>query len=254
MSNFFGNLRTDLAAELTKSKVTKLNEHVSRTDVTVDEEAAKRLNKPVGNYTTIMSSVIARGEPDWYPRLKNALTACLKEYVGDYETCLVVGLGNPNMTADALGAMVTERVHVTRGLVGDSGGVATLAPNVLGVTGVESYDVIKGVVERVKPDIILAVDSLCAASSERLATAFQITDGGIAPGSGVSNYRFSLDKNSMHCRVVSIGVPLVVYASTIAREAGADTDSELIVTPKDVDLIALECAEVISGAINAALS
>lgn len=121
--------RTDLASELIKPKVTKLNEHVSRTDVIVDEETAKKIGKPAGNYTTVVSSAVAKGEREYYDKLVSALKDALSEYVGKPETCLVVGLGNPSMTADALGGAVVKRIKVTRGIESDDGkGVCTLCP------------------------------------------------------------------------------------------------------------------------------
>ena len=246
--------RTDLASELVRPRVIKLNEHVSRTDVTLDEAAAQALGKPQGRYVTVSGNAIIRGEREYYPRLIRALSDALREFTQYPETCLIAGLGNPSMTADALGASVVKRVTVTR-VSGKAGGVCTLCPSVSGVTGVESFDVIAGVAAVVKPSLIIAVDSLCAAASDRLASAFQITDTGIAPGSGVGNHRFRLDRESLGCPVIGVGVPLVVYASTIIREAGAEpTESDLIVTPKDVDLIIEDCAAVIASAIDNALS
>lgn len=246
--------RTDLASELIKPKITKLNEHVSRTDVIVDEETAKKIGKPAGNYTTVVSSAVAKGEREYYDKLVSALKDALSEYVGKPEICLVVGLGNPSMTADALGGAVVKRIKVTRGIESDDGkGVCTLCPNVLGVTGIESYDVIKGAVDRVRPDLIIVIDSLCAAASERLASVFQISSAGITPGSGVSNFRFRIDRESMNTAVISVGVPLVVYASTIVKEAAgeaAEVGAELIVTPKDIDLIVEECAYILAKALN----
>ncbi len=254
MNSIRAKKRTDLASELVRPRVIRLNEHVSRTDVTLDEATAEALAKPPGRYVTVSGSAIIRGEREYYQRLVRALSDALKEFVGSPETCLIVGLGNPSMTADALGASVVKRVTVTR-IPGESGGVCTLCPSVSGVTGVESYDVISGVAAIVKPSMIIAVDSLCAAASDRLASAFQITDTGIAPGSGVGNHRFRLDRASLGCPVIGVGVPLVVYASTMIREAGAEpTESDLIVTPKDVDLIVGDCAAVIATAIDAALS
>lgn len=245
--------RTDLASELVRPRVTRLNEHVTRTDVKLDDEAAKAIGKPPGRYVTVAGSAIVRGEREYYSRLVRALSDALGEFTGKPETCLIAGLGNPSMTADALGSAVVKRVTVTR-VSNESGGVCTLCPSVSGVTGVESFDVIAGVTSVVKPSLIIAVDSLCAASSDRLASAFQITDTGIAPGSGVGNHRFRLDRSSLGCPVIGVGVPLVVYASTIIREAGAEpAESDLIVTPKDVDLIVEDCAAVLAAAINSAL-
>lgn len=250
MSTIKASKRSELASELLKSRFIRLNEWVEQTTVDLDEETATKIGKKAGKYVTLLSSVVAKGEREYYKRLENALSRALADMLGKPQTVLVVGLGNPSMTADALGKSVIERVRVTRGLNEDASCmVCTLCPNVLGVTGVESYDVVRGVVDRIKPDVILAVDSLCASSPSRLLTAFQLTDTGIAPGSGVNSFRFRIDKESMGVRVISIGVPLVVYASMLLDS----NEEELVVTPKDVDILVEECAEVIAGAINDAL-
>lgn len=256
MSSFSPVLRTDLASEAVKIKPVRLDEHVSRADVTLDEASAKELGKAAGRYTTLFSRAVARGEREYYGRLIKALAAALREFVHGARRPMVVGLGNPAMTADALGSEVVKRVRVTRGMAdGSEDGVCVLSPNVMGVTGIESFDIVRGTAERVKPDLVIVADSLCAAASERIASAFQITDAGITPGSGVSNFRRRFDRATLGTEVVSVGVPLVVYASTLIREAGGEwgSDGELVVTPKDIDLIVGDCALVIASAINKAL-
>lgn len=255
MSTFYGSKRTDIASETVKTRVKRIGERIERTDVTVDERAAKRLKKAPGRYTAVSCRAVADGDRTLYGRLISALADALDEYVRGENDCLVVGLGNPAMTADALGSEVVKRIDVTNE-DGSPSGIRTLCPNVSGVTGVESFDVVKGVCDRVSPRLVIVVDSLCAASGERLSAVFQISDAGITPGSGVSNYRFRIDENSIGARVVTIGVPLVVYATTLVREAAgdeSDCDGELIVTPKDVDAIVVECAYIIASAINRAL-
>lgn len=251
MRTFRGSGRTDLASEIVRTRPKKLGGDISRTDVTLSEHDSVRLGKPAGRYTTVSSRAAADGDRELYPRLIAALGSAIGEYAAGARTTLVVGLGNPAMTADALGSAVVKRVRVTR----DGGeGVCTLAPNVLGVTGIESFDVVKGAADRISPDLIIAVDSLCAAASDRLATAFQVSDAGITPGSGVSNFRYRIDRAAMGTRVVSVGVPLVVYASTLVREAsGRSGESELIVTPKDIDAIVEDCAYIIAAAIDKAM-
>ena len=253
MRFFRPSKRTDLAYELVKSKLTTLNEHVSRTDVTLDNDSAIRIGKRAGKYVTLVSPVVAKGQQEYYRRLEKALADAIKEFVGDGKTYLIIGLGNPSMTADALGKSVVERIKVTRGFSLGKREICTLCPNVLGVTGIESFDVVRGVVKQIKPDFIIAVDSLCAASSERLCTAFQLTDTGIAPGSGVSNFRYRIDSESMGVPVLSVGVPLVVYSSTLTGEKVDESEDDLIVTPKDIDVLVEECAEIIASAINSAL-
>jgi spore protease len=139
-----------------------------------------------------------------------------------------------------------------------------MTPSVLGITGIESYDIIKGVVDRTRPSCIVAVDSLASAAAGRLATAFQVSDAGITPGSGVGNRRLTLDKSSLGCPVYSIGVPLVVFVTTIVEEIFDARECEraqtklrdiadLIVTPKDIDILVAECAQIIALALNMAV-
>lgn len=261
MRNFY---RTDLAAELIRPKTKKIDDYIKRSDVVIDANLSKKYGKPEGVYTTVESDIVLKGDTDGYRRLTEALSDALKEFTKLSDNCLVVGLGNPNMTADALGSCVSKRIRVTRGLLSDGDnaskrGISTICPNVLGVTGIESFDIVKGAVDRIKPDLVLVIDSLCAAATERIAAAFQICSAGITPGSGVSNFRFRLDAQSLGVRTVSLGVPLVVYASTIIKEAvGLSPKSErfasMIVTPKDIDLIVEDCAVVIGNAVNEALT
>ena len=151
-----------------------------------------------------------------------------------------------NIGADALGAEVCRDIFV------ESGRVRTLCPGVAGNTGIESYDIVKGVADRIKPSAVIAVDSLAAASTARVCRVIQLCDAGITPGSGVSNHRERLSERTLGVPVVAIGVPLVVYASTIIRDAGGDEEGfeSLIVTPKDIDLLVREAAAVVCRAIN----
>ncbi|MBR6773900.1 MAG: GPR endopeptidase [Clostridia bacterium] len=244
MSTFSSQNRTDLASELIKAHTTRVNDLISRTVVTVDEKTSSLINKPPGKYVTLLSPVVTQGFTEQYPRLVRAIKNSLEKMVKGRKNCLVVGLGNRKMTADSLGEAVISRVVVT-----GEGGVRTFCPQVSGVTGIESYDAVCAIVGKIKPEVVIAVDSLCAASQERLGTAFQLTDTGITPGSGVNNARARLDKTALGVDVISIGVPLVVYASTL----GAKKEDELIVTPKDVDLLVQECATIIANSINATL-
>ncbi len=247
--------RTDMALELAKGRTRTCKERLTRTDVELDEVTAEKFGKAAGKYITIESDAVTSGDRDLYKRISGAIGEVLDELGGDYVNVLVVGLGNPKLTADSLGSKVFDRLVVTRQLEGANRQISAICPNVMGVTGIESFDVIKGVCERVKPDLIIAVDSLASASTGRIAAAFQLCSSGITPGSGVSNHRMRLSSESLGCRVISIGVPLVVYASTIIGEAVEDAKiegelGELIVTPKDIDFLVDECADIIAAAIN----
>lgn len=246
--------RTDMAVELIKGSG-KRKGKIVRTDIELDEETANRYGKAPGKYITIECDAIKALDKGYYKRLSSAIGEVINEICGHAENVLVVGLGNPKLTADSLGSKVFDRLIVTRQLSDAVTEISGICPNVMGVTGIESFDVIKGVCERIKPDLVIAVDSLSSATTGRIASAFQLCSSGITPGSGVSNHRMRLDKSSLGCNVISLGVPLVVYASTIIDEAAdeaklTDEMRNLIVTPKDIDFLVEECADVIAAAIN----
>ncbi|MDE6294054.1 MAG: GPR endopeptidase [Clostridiales bacterium] len=246
---------TDMAVEFCRHKHHKDDGLIKYYEVEVDQTLSKQLGKPCGKYATLETTAVIKGENSEYHRVVDALTSCLKSYCKGCDKVLAVGLGNPDLTADALGDRVFKRLSVNRHLSGndDNKYLCALTPNVLGMTGIESFDIISAVVDRVKPNAVVVVDALTAAAASRIATAFQVTDSGITPGSGVENHRRRLDEKSLGVRTVSVGVPLVVYSSTIVRDYCA-CDSmphcDMIVTPKDVDILVEDCASIIAGAIN----
>lgn len=243
---------TDMAVEFCKSAKNRDDGVISYYEVEVDGALAKKLARPQGRYTTLETRAVVTGRTDDYGRVTEALGACIREYCKGADKIMVVGLGNPDLTADALGDRVFKRLIITRHLSPDKY-VCALTPNVLGMTGIESYDIISAVSARVKPDALVVVDALTAAAPSRIASAFQVTDSGITPGSGVENHRRRLDRASLGVNVVSVGVPLVVYSSTIAKEycdGAEETGRDMIVTPKDVDILVEDCAKIIAGAIN----
>lgn len=243
---------TDMAVEFFKHKLSRDDGLIRYYEVDVDEAMSKKLGKPVGRYATLETDAVLAGRKEDYARVSSAISSCLRSLIGECDTVLAVGLGNPDLTADALGDRVFKRLDVTRRRTGKSG-LCALTPNVFGMTGIESYDIIAAVTQRISPDAVIAVDALTAAAPGRIASAFQVTDSGITPGSGVDNHRTRLDRRSLGVRVVSVGVPLVVYSSTIAREfcPGAESGrGDMIVTPKDVDILVEDCAAVIAEAIN----
>lgn len=242
-------LKSDLAAELTEVKSHTLEQDIDRCDVYVDKALSKKIGKPAGNYVTVESRIAAEGNAARFRRLSKAIADVLRELAPDGKNVLTVGLGNKLLTADALGCLAIEKTVV---YVTEKYAVRVFAPGVAGVTGIESYDVIKGLVEAVAPDLVIAVDSLCASKVSRIATSFQLSDAGITPGSGVKNARKPLSRDTLGVKVISIGVPMVVYASTILAEGGAGFSGgeDMVVTPKDVDIMVENCAEIIAGAIN----
>lgn len=250
------NTRTDLAMEFTKDfKTTKVDQHIKKTTIVVDKQLSSKIGRGEGTYVTVESDVVITSRSDLYVSVSECLGKAIKKMVGEKKKILVVGLGNPNITADSLGKFVTENLLITRHISGESVKVSSLTPNVLGVTGIESFDIIKGVVDVTSPDCVIAVDSLAGAAASRLATAFQVSSAGITPGSGVSNHRQTLDQSSLKVPVISLGVPMVVYASTLISE-GTDAKEiddkigNMIVTPKDIDVYAADCGKILAGAIN----
>ncbi len=249
-------LFSDMAVEFCKSAVSHDDGVIRYCEVDVDEKTAKKIGRPCGKYTTLETGAVIRGNTDDYGRISDALGAALREYCSGCRKILCVGLGNPDLTADALGDRVFKKLMITRNTGADRY-LCALTPNVLGMTGIESYDIISAVADRIRPEVIIAVDSLTAAATGRIASAFQVTDSGITPGSGVENHRRRLDAQSLGFRVVSVGVPLVVYSSTIARDycsAAEGGRGDMVVTPKDVDILVEDCATIIAGAINGAFS
>lgn len=239
MSTFFSSIRTDMAEELTNAPRKKLFEKLDRSDVLLSPEQAKAISKRAGKYITLTCDAVLDGNKREQKRLSSALADALDELLPNKRDVLIVGLGNADMTADTLGVKVAK-------LLTPSDKLRCLCPSVFGVTGIESFEIVKGVCERIKPSAVIAVDTLCAASKERLGRAFQLTDSGITPGSGVGNARKTLCRDTLSLPVISIGLPLVIYASAYSGKA----EGELIVTPKDVDVIVSDAALVVAAAIE----
>jgi len=246
---------TDMADEIDAHKDVVLSQSIKTSRIVLDSKLSAQWGKPKGTYITVETDTVIEDNRLEFGRLSRALSEALCS-LGSFEDCLVVGLGNPYLTADALGNKVSKSLLVTRHL-SDSEGVGSLSllcPNVLGITGIESADIIKGTVDRIRPNSIIVVDSLASASLSRIATAFQVSDAGITPGSGIGNNRLTLSRATLGVPVYSIGVPLVVYATTIIKEYAQDADtqdiSDLVVTPKDIDMLVEDCAKIIATAIN----
>lgn len=254
-------MRSDMAMEMTDNYETLMLKHkIKRTDIIVDKKLSEKIGKPIGKYITLESEYVRKGMSSGYHRLSRAICDALMEYTAEVNRIMIVGLGNPYLTADALGSKVLKQINITRSFVDDSvKEISGFCPNVLGVTGIESFEMIQGVTKKVNPELIIAVDSLASASYKRLSSAFQICSSGITPGSGVSNHKQRLDIGSLGVPVISLGVPMVIYSSTIIAEAVgeencfADADEDLmnmIVTPKDIDVLVDDCASVIAEALN----
>ena len=243
MSTIFLGKRTDMAEESVFAPRRKIHDKIERSDITLTKERASMIGKRAGKYITISSSAVMDGEVELYDRLSRALSDAIKDLLQKPSSILVVGLGNSFLSADNLGVSVADKIA-------PSDKVMTLCPSVFGRTGIESFDIVKGVCEQIKPSAVICVDTLCSASMERLGRAFQLCDSGITPGSGVSNARKTISRETLSAPVISIGLPLVIYASTISGNA----DESLIVTPKDIDILVRESAEIIANAIGRAIA
>ena len=243
----YGNIHTDLAMEARESNSALNgvseertdNEHYSVSRIKIDtDEAASALQKSKGLYITIEAPDLVLREPELIKAVTEALSAELTGLIdkgGTSGTVLVVGLGNRAVTPDALGPKTAEKILVTRhikqympdAIPNGVRSVCAVSPGVLGVTGIETMEVIQGIVERSKPSLIIAIDSLSSRRTERIASTIQLCDAGIQPGAGVGNIRSGLDEASLGIPVIAVGVPLVVYASTISRDTIGLIASEL---------------------------
>lgn len=179
----------------------------------VNEEGAKSMGKPVGSYITMESRVLKAPEETERRSIASKLAKHLsdilqKEHV---KSVLIVGLGNMQATPDALGPRTVKEVLPSKK-------VYCIAPGVLAQTGMETFDIVKGIVGEVNPDIVIAVDSLAARNVRRITTTIQITDTGITPGGGIGNHRKGLNQESLGKKVIAIGVPMVVSGATIVND------------------------------------
>lgn len=239
----------------------------------LNDAGAKALGKPIGNYSTVELCGVARRDEDVFPRAIDTVADELAAMLPAGEGCvLVVGLGNRSITPDAVGSAAIDHVMVTRHLVeklpdlfGSLRQVSAIAPGVLGMTGMESREVIAGVAARISPVCIIVIDALASRRVARLCHTIQITDTGIIPGSGVGNARAAINRETLGVPVIAVGVPTVVdisaIVSDIAAESGAplpehilaEYSDQLMVTPKEIDVRISDVGRIIGYAINSVL-
>lgn len=281
--------RTDLALEarelwqesaerttrLQGVKATKTKQEgypVTRVDI-LDTRGEKALGKPQGSYLTIDLTTFWQRKADFFERAVRAVGGQLKALLPAEGAALVVGLGNRAMTPDAVGPLAADSVLVTRHLIAAMPKhfagfrpVAVQRTGVLGTTGVESAEAVRGLVEQVQPALVIAIDALASRRVGRVCATVQLSDTGIIPGSGVGNHRSALNRETLGVPVVAIGVPTVVDSATLAadllEESGiTDIDEEklrngqqnLMVTPRDIDQQVRDLGKVIGYGINWAL-
>lgn len=268
-----------------------------------NEQGSRAVGKLIGNYITLEIPRLREKDSDLQDKVATRLAQEFSTFlqrigIAKAAKVLIIGLGNYNVTPDALGPLVVENVMVTRHffeLMPDqvSPGyrqVSAVAPGVLGTTGIETSEIVQGIVERSKPDLVIAIDALASRALERVNTTIQIADTGIHPGSGVGNKRKGLTREFLGVPVIAIGVPTVVYASTIVnstmdmmidhfkqqttntsqifglldgmnenerlqlvKEVLDPVGHNLLVTPKDIDQFIEDMANIIASGLNAAL-
>ena len=259
------NKRTDLAMEAkelwqetagltTRLQGVRAREQVSRGITTtvveiLNQDGVRALQKPVGTYVTMELQRGLLREPAGFNRAAVRLGKELAKMIPERGPVLVAGLGNAAVTPDAIGPRALDHLVVTRHLGGSFPqlrSVSAIAPGVLGTTGLESMEVVRGIVERSGPCCVVVLDALASRSLNRLCTTIQIADTGITPGSGVGNRRAVFDRSTLGVPVLAVGVPTVVETSTLLQdvleENGCESsknpiknDHTFVVTPKDID-------------------
>jgi spore protease len=272
-----------------EEKVEK-TEHVKITTITIkDESAVKTMGRPKGTYVTIESPPLKINDPYVKEEIINAMSKSLPLLINQRiqapDTVLLVGLGNWRATADALGPKFIEYSPITRhyhqyapdALIKGMRPTCGIAPGVLGITGLETYEVIKGVVEKVKPAAIIVVDALAAQNVDRIGTTIQMSNTGIQPGAGIGNARHALTEEELGVPVIAIGCPTIVNAAVIANQAikkfcldsgvifneitSANSVRDILsffggslaVTPKEVDEIIENTARIIALGVGKTL-
>ncbi|MDA8441309.1 MAG: GPR endopeptidase [Peptococcaceae bacterium] len=202
--------------------------HATVTTIKIlDSNGEQQMGKPIGTYITLDAPSVRENNREIHKEIGLLLGKQLQDILNlrADESVLLVGLGNWNATPDALGPRVIDSSLITRHLhkycpdelQGGLRSVSAIAPGVLGLTGIETAEIINGVVSRIKPDVVIAIDALAAGCLDRVATSIQITDTGINPGSGVGNQRTGINSASIGCKVIAIGIPTVVNAAVIAH-------------------------------------
>ena len=294
-------IRTDLALETTErfaeenAEILGVEVHEEydeekdvRTTVVkiVTENGAKSMGRPQGTYITIEAPELSTPDEDYHREISEEISTHLRKLIDlkKEKSVLVVGLGNAAITADALGPQVVDNLLMTRHIIKEYGlrgikhekmhRISGIAPGVMAQTGMETAEIVQGIVSETKPDVVVAIDALAARSVRRLSRTIQITDTGIHPGSGVGNHRNGLTEENLQVKVIGIGVPTVVDAATIVHDSMAhlldaleETEQKefldemiapnlysMFVTPKDVDETIKYLSFMISEGLNIAFS
>lgn len=255
------------------SGITRQNGFEVTTVRILDQQGEKALGKPAGAYVTVDLRPYFQRTEGAFSRAVECLSAQLRGLLPEdlaEKSVLVVGLGNRDMTPDAIGPLTVSHLLVTRHMIASLpeqfqgfASVSAFCTGVLGSTGMETLELIRGIVRQIGPAAVIAVDALAARKTERICTTVQLSDTGLIPGSGVGNHRKAVNQETLGIPVISVGVPTVIDAATLAadilEEAGnADFDlshhgSGLFVTPKEIDTRVEELAKIVGYGIDLAL-
>ena len=266
----------------------------------VNEEGVRQMGKPVGNYITLESNEMKENSVEVHEEIIRVLADKLGQLhkLKKKGTVLIVGLGNWKVTPDALGPKVVGKVLVTRHIAEclpeeinvNVRPVGAISPGVMGITGIETVEIVKGVVERIRPDLVIAIDALAARRTARINSTIQMSDTGVAPGGGMGNKRLPLNEEALGVPVIAIGVPTVVDAATLVNDTMdhmldamiAETErggefyrmlkdlaeedkyalikdvlnpytGNMFVSPKEVDAVIERLSNIIANAINIAV-
>ncbi len=296
--------RTDLAVEMKEEiqsdepihgvhVMTKNNGDTDIKEVRIvveNESGAMNLGKPVGTYITLESDLLRKEDESFHQPMMEVLAKNLRQFVGNKKRIMVAGLGNRDVTPDALGPFVIDNLYVTRhllqeGIITRSVELSAIAPGVMAQTGMESVTILRALVKEIKPELVIVIDALAARDSDRLNKTIQLADTGITPGSGVGNHRNAINQESIGVPVLAIGVPTVISVPTIVNDAmdkmveaiGKQAAKHVLkkfneeeryqlacemvtpylekmfVTPKDIDEAVKRISYTISEAINTAV-
>ena len=236
----------------------------------VSERGAREMGKSRGTYLTLEAPGLASPDEDYHREVSEMIADLLLELTGTAESVLVAGLGNRDVTPDALGPQAVSNLMITRHLIREYGRemmgmdgccvVSGIVPGVMAQTGMETSEILQGIIEETRPDLLIVIDALAARSTRRLGRTVQITDTGIQPGSGVGNHRGSLTKESLGIPVIAIGVPTVVEAAAIVYDAQGNCEkmpphlNGMFVTPKNIDEMIKQLSFTLSEALNMVFS
>jgi len=285
-------VRTDLAAESPVIEsgnlpdgITTKNEnldiaYISTVDV-INDNGAEQIGKPIGTYVTVSFEKIWKLDDNTLNKLADSISCVIKNVASltnEKKKFLIAGLGNRHITSDSVGPLTVKEITVTSHLEKEEKqifdilkmqSISAITPGVIGETGIETLELIKGAVNSAKPDLLIVIDALCSKSVDRLASTVQICNTGISPGSGIGNKRHAINKDTVGVPVIAIGVPTMVSSSTLVYDALekaeitniSDRLAEILengksffVTLNENDVVISSLASLIANSINTALS